>query len=75
VTIILLILAIAVFAFSVWTVVHPESAIKFRRRSGIPENILTGGIFYSTPRAARITASIVMVATLFGIVELVLRLL
>lgn len=72
-TIILLVVFVAAFALSAWTILDPQAAIRFRRRFKIPENLLTGGIFYSTPKIARITASLAALLCLFAIAELVRR--
>jgi len=49
----------------VWCVVSPESVIRFRRRLGWSESMVTGGYFYATKRRTRIVGGLVAVASAF----------
>jgi hypothetical protein len=59
----------SMFALGVWGIVDPHFFSRIRRRPKLPENLWTGGVFYSTPKRARTTAFLFTLLMLFGIVS------
>jgi hypothetical protein len=69
----LLVVFIAIVVDSVTCLYDPEKAISNRRKWKLPKGFLTGEAYYATPKRARVSAAIVLVLALLGLVAIVDR--
>ena len=58
---------ILVLGTGIWCVISPESVVRFRRRRGWPENMVSGGYFYATKQRTRIMGSLVTLVSAFSL--------
>jgi hypothetical protein len=54
--------------------VDPCLAVRVRRWFNLPDNLLTGGIYYASPKITRMTATLVAIVSLLGMVNALIML-
>ena len=56
-----------VLAQGLWALCAPASVIRFRRRMGWSESLLSGGFFYATEGRARVIGALLVLVSLSGL--------
>lgn len=56
-----------VLAQGLWALCAPASVIRFRRRMGWSESLLSGGYFYATEGRTRVMGALLVIVSLSGL--------